>query len=143
MLVARSQQVLNSGDADDSLVAVDKFIHATRDSGYKGTPSAVAELVDNALQAGATRVLISVEHDPAGMDGSLRLEVTDNGTGMDEPTLRQALRFGGTTRFNDRKGLGRYGMGLPNSSLSQSRRVDVCTWRSPSSALATSLDVDE
>jgi hypothetical protein len=143
MLVPRSQQNPNSGDGDDSLVAVDRFIQATRDSGYRGTPSAVAELVDNALQAGATRVLICVEHDPAGVDGSLRVEVTDNGCGMDEATVRQALRFGGTTRFNDRKGLGRYGMGLPNSSLSQSRRVDVCTWRSPAIALATSLDVDE
>src|SRR2546428_2522805 len=62
---------------------------------------------------------------------------------MDDAVWRQALRFGGSTRFNDRKGLGRYGMGLPNSSLSQARRVDVCTWHSPASAVATSLDVDE
>jgi hypothetical protein len=32
----------------------------TRDSGYKGTASAVAELVDNVLQAGATRMGVSV-----------------------------------------------------------------------------------
>src|SRR5207245_11012238 len=62
---------------------------------------------------------------------------------MDDAVLRQALRFGGSTLFGDRKGLGRYGMGLPNSSLSQARRLDVCTWLSPSSVLATFLDVDE
>lgn len=43
-----------------SIVAVDKFIQATRDSGYKGTSSAVAELVDNSLQAGATEISVSV-----------------------------------------------------------------------------------
>ena len=128
---------------DDTLVAVDRFIEATRDSGYKGTPSAIAELVDNAIQARATSVVVSIEPDHRGSEGLLRVEVTDNGEGMDSVTLHQALRFGGSTRFNDRKGLGRYGMGLPNSSLSQARRLEVCTWRSASSAVATYLDVDE
>ena len=41
-----------------SIVALDRFIQATRDSGYRGTPSAVAELVDNALQAGAELVSV-------------------------------------------------------------------------------------
>ena len=48
---------------------------------------------------------------------------------MDAETLTEALRFGGTTSFNSRKGLGRFGMGLPNASLSQARRVDVYTWQ--------------
>ena len=43
-----------------SIVAVDAFVRATRDSGYKGTPSAVAELLDNALQAGA-RVNLEID----------------------------------------------------------------------------------
>ena len=47
------------------------------------------------------------------------------------------------TRFNDRSGLGRYGMGLPNSSLSQARRVTVYTWQSGSPAYKSYLDVDE
>jgi hypothetical protein len=49
--------------ADDySVIALDKFIQATRDSGYKGTTSAVSELADNAIQAGATRIAISVSN---------------------------------------------------------------------------------
>jgi hypothetical protein len=63
---------------------------------------------------------------------------------MDARTLRTALRFGGSSRFNDRNGLGRYGMGLPNSSLSQAKRVTVHTWRSRSGqVLRTYLDIDE
>ena len=114
-------------DYDFSIVALDKFIQATRDFGYKGTSSAVAELIDNSLQAGATEIKVTLTSD--GDDNHpITLKVIDNGSGMDMRTLRTALRFGGSTRFNDRCGLGRYGMGLPNSSLSQAQRVTVHTW---------------
>ena len=136
-----SSQVLRDPRGEDSLVAIDRFVLATRDSGYKGTASAVAELVDNALQAGGTRIVIRVEHEEGGE--GLTLSVLDNGCGMDAGTLGQALRFGGSSRFNDRRGLGRYGMGLPNSSLSQALRVDVTTWQTKHTAIASFLDVDE
>ena len=45
---------------DSSIIALDKFIQATRDSGYKGTYSAISELVDNALQASAKHVRVKV-----------------------------------------------------------------------------------
>ena len=126
-----------------SIVAADRFIQATRDSGYKSTSSAVAELVDNAIQADATRICITVCEATDGKTGAIELLLQDNGSGMDPCTLRTALRFGGTTRFDDRTGLGRYGMGLPNSSLSQARRVTVYTWRTPSKVYMSYLDVDE
>src|SRR5690606_11934391 len=86
--------------ADCSIIALDKFIQATRDSGYKGTASAISELVDNSIQAGSTRVAISIAV-TAGDDEEKAIEVSvlDNGCGMDPLTLRQALRFGGSTRF--------------------------------------------
>jgi hypothetical protein len=128
--------------SDTSLVAIDRFIQATRDSGYKGTQSAISELVDNSLQAGADSILIQIET-VADLNDDIRIRVIDNGSGMSGEILQQALRFGGTTRFNDRRGLGRYGMGLPNSSLSQARRLDVFTWRSPRYVISSFLDVDE
>jgi hypothetical protein len=116
-----------------SIIALDKFILATRDSGYKGTASAISELVDNSIQAGARRIAISVTAAKScDEDKAIEISVIDNGCGMDPFTLRQALRFGGSTRFGDRSGLGRYGMGLPNASLSQARRVTVFTWQLPS-----------
>jgi Histidine kinase-, DNA gyrase B-, and HSP90-like ATPase len=123
------------------LVATRNFIQATRDSGYKSTSSALAELVDNSLEANASCVEIRIET-PDG--GELRsISVSDNGIGMPPPTLQLALQFGGSTRFNSRRGFGRYGMGLPNSSLSQARRVDVYSWQNPNSIWSTYLDVDE
>lgn len=133
-----------STEQDFSIIAVDKFIRATRDSGYKGTPSAVAELIDNALQAHATKISVTLSLEAEPTDHPVVLTVVDNGTGMDSSTLRLALRFGGSTRFNDRRGLGRYGMGLPNSSLSQAKRVTVHSWTSGNGdVLQAYLDIDE
>jgi Histidine kinase-, DNA gyrase B-, and HSP90-like ATPase len=126
-----------SSEIDCSIIALDKFIQATRDSGYKGTASAMSELVDNSIQAAATRIEITLTGASAEVGDSIEISIVDNGCGMDPFTLRQALRFGGSTRFGDRSGLGRYGMGLPNASLSQARRVTVYTWQSPSAPART------
>lgn len=142
--LAKARQRKRKGsNGEFSIVAVDRFIQATRDSGYKSTSSAVAELVDNAIQARATRIRITVSQASDGDPGAIEVVVQDNGTGMDPFTLRTALRFGGSTRFDDRTGLGRYGMGLPNSSLSQARRVTVYTWQTPGKVYMSYLDVDE
>lgn len=127
----------------NSIVALDKFILSTRDSGYKSTSSAVAELIDNALQAGAKNIRISIQASDAMSGSDVRIQIADDGIGMDRHTLIQAMRFGGSGRYNDRSSLGRFGMGLPNASLGQARRVSVYTWQSTASVLTTYLDVDE
>lgn len=128
--------------ADNSIIALDKFIQSTRDSGYKNTASAISELVDNAIQASAQNISVLIQSNDSE-DSGIRVAVVDDGTGMDRRTLIQAMRFGGTSRFNSREGLGRFGMGLPNSSLSQARRVVVYSWQKSSAPQCTYLDVEE
>ncbi len=130
------------------LVADHQFILATRDTGYRGVANAVAELIDNSIQAGASDVRVFVREGPGkkarvAAESDVAIAVLDNGEGMNRDTLWTALQFGGTERFGNRQGLGRFGMGLPNSSVSQSRRVELYTWRSRGSVLFTYLDVDE
>lgn len=126
-----------------TLVNFQNFIVATRDSGYKSTASALAELVDNAIEAAATKVEIQIdkllEHDGEQYE----VLIIDNGKAMTEKELNLALQFGGSSRFNSRNQLGRYGMGLPNSSLSQCRRVEVITWKKKDTFISNYLDVDE
>lgn len=129
--------------SSNSIVALDKFIMSTRDSGYKSTSSAIAELIDNALQASARVIRISIQASDAMSGTDTRIQIADDGAGMDKLTLVQAMRFGGSGRYNDRSGLGRFGMGLPNASLGQAKRVSVYTWQSATSVLTTYLDVDE
>jgi len=134
-----------------SIVRQDRFIQATRDSGYKGTDSALSELIDNSIQAQASSVAIEFLGIEAEMDGPGRPKmprvtevlIADNGRGMDAETLRRALRFGDSSRFDDRSGLGRFGMGLPNASVSQCRRVEVYSWRRGSKPVHTYIDVDQ
>ena len=128
---------------DYRIVAVEQFVEATRDSGYKDFAAALAEIVDNALEAGATEISIELVEHAIALERALTVTVLDNGKGMTPSVLRMALQFGGSTRFNSRAGIGRYGMGLPNSSLSQTRRADVYTWRSPGVVWWSYLDANE
>jgi len=126
-----------------TLVNFQNFIVATRDSGYKSTASALAELVDNAIEAAATKVEIQIYKLSEHEREQYEVLIIDNGKGMTEKELNLALQFGGSSRFNSRNQLGRYGMGLPNSSLSQCRRVEVTTWKKKDEFVSNYLDVDE
>jgi hypothetical protein len=124
------------------IVAIHHFIEATRDTGYKSTGSALAELIDNAFEASATHVEVTVESGISAGAGIV-VRVTDDGEGMTPDVLRIALQFGGSTRFGSRKATGRYGMGLPNGGLSQARRLQVFTWAKRQEVWMSHLDVDE
>ncbi len=124
-------------------------IKAMRDSGYRDSAHALAELIDNSIQAKATRVevlcLDKVEvvqqRNRRQVD---RIAVYDNGEGMTAETLRMALQFGNGTRLNseDQVGIGKFGMGLPNSSISQCQKVEVWSWRD-GQVNYTYLDIEE
>jgi len=124
-------------------------ITAMRDSGYKNTAYALAELIDNAIQADATMVeVMCIEKRELVSTRERRrlhkIAVLDNGMGMDSLTLRKALQFGNGTRLDDRTGIGRFGMGLPNASISQTRRVEVWSWQNGlDNALYTYIDLAE
>lgn len=138
-------------DEKYTIVQEDHFIQATRDSGYKSTASAISELADNAFQAGANTFTVKFKcetetYSGRGRPQSKRVKEViciDDGSGMSPDVLRNALRFGGTTRFNDRQGPGRFGMGLPNSPISQCARVEVFTWQKPGKVYMCYIDVDE
>lgn len=134
---------------DASFIPPDLAIQAMRDNGYKNTAYALAELIDNSVQANAKSIeIICIEEVQQIRERQRkrlsRIAVLDDGDGMSGPVLRKALQFGNGTRLNDRSGIGRFGMGLPNASISQAARVDVWTWQNgPDNALHSFLDVDE
>ena len=137
-------------DLFDSYIIPSRLaITSMRDSGYKNTAYALAELIDNAQQAGAAviELLCLQKHERILQRERARLSkiaVLDNGGGMDYATLRIALQFGNGSHLQDRSGIGRFGMGLPNASISQAGRVDVWSWQNgPDNALHTYLDVSE
>lgn len=124
-----------------SIIPPHLSIKAMRSSGYKDTAYALAELIDNSIQAGEgldRRVEVEVICiDRSGYETGTgrrqldRIAVYDNASGMTAETLRSALQFGVGTHLDtaNQHGIGKFGMGLPNSSISQCRRVDVWSWR--------------
>jgi hypothetical protein len=119
-------------------------VKSMRDNGYKNTSYALAELIDNSYQAiervqgldethvGLIQVIVVEGQENAGQRNRQRpqyIAVFDNGCGMTAHDLRRALQFGNGSHLNDREGIGRFGMGLPNSSVSQCRRADVWSWK--------------
>lgn len=131
------------------IVPTHLIVNSLRDSGYKNAAYAIAELMDNAIQAGAASVelLCGERVEPIRQRSRSRinqLAVLDNGCGMDADVLQMALQFGNGTRLNDYSGIGRFGMGLPSSSISQARRVDVWSWQAgPENAIYTYIDIGE
>lgn len=127
-------------------------VTAMRDNGYKNAAYAIAELMDNSIQAGATSVDLICADAEIALDRRTRrrlhrVAVLDNGRGMDEKTLQIALQFGNGTRLDmgpTDTGMGKFGMGLPSASISQCQRVEVWSWQNGvQSALYSYLDLNE
>lgn len=114
-----------------------RLTNSLRDIGYS-FESAVADLIDNSITAGASAIDIRIVF--SGRESAVT--ITDNGIGMDENQVNEAMRFGSRKEY-DRGDLGRYGLGLKTASLSQCKRVEVVTRATGESAfLGRTLDLD-
>lgn len=112
--------------AKADLIQVDQALESWRDAGYD-LPAAIGELVDNSIQASAQRICIETfrvpsEHKKASIGA---IAVSDNGIGIDERYLASTLTMGFSTRYGQRDGMGRFGVGSKMAALSQARRVDI------------------
>lgn len=123
------------------LMVGDAFVRGMRDIGYKSTSFAMAELIDNAVQAAASKVDVVF-----GFDGGAKptkLAVIDNGHGMEPQMVRASLIWGAGTRAENRSGFGKYGYGLPSASVSQCHRVTVYSKVPGGQWYSAYLDIDE
>jgi hypothetical protein len=96
-----------------SIPSAARLISSMRDLGYEFS-DAVAEIVDNSIQAGANVIQVNLQFD--GYESYLT--VLDNGVGMTPAEIREAMRFG-SMRDYEQDDLGKFGLGLKTSSLSQ------------------------
>lgn len=113
-----------------------RLTDSLRDIGYD-FPTAVADVVDNSVAAGANRVEIDIVFD--GSDSWVM--IADDGEGMSANGLLEALRYG-SRRDYGRGDLGRYGLGLKTASLSQCRSLTVVSRRRAATARIVSRMID-
>ena len=89
---------------------------------HAGLKTAVADIVDNAISHDATSIAITFGRPD---DGHGRwMSIVDNGCGMDEAGLAEAMRIGSAAKY-DEASLGKYGFGLKGASWSQSPAFTV------------------
>ncbi len=112
------------------------LIESMRSLGYS-FPAAIADLVDNSISAHATD--IEIYSDPSSEPF---LIILDNGQGMDEQELYEAMRYGSTNPLDERSedDLGRFGLGLKSASLSQCRKFVVVSKKGETHAYSWDLD---
>lgn len=107
-----------------------RLIEGLRDTGYDFN-TALADIVDNSVDAGATKIDIKINMDP---DGDIIVTVADNGCGMNESTLLDGMTYGAQGRVNPKR-LGKFGMGLKTASTAFCRKLSVITRNSSESDL--------
>jgi len=98
------------------------MVESIRSLGYD-LGIAIADIIDNSISADADKIWIIYEW--RGKDSYI--SISDNGHGMTEDELFEAMRLGSLSPTEDRKDddLGRFGLGLKTASFSQCRGLSV------------------
>lgn len=117
-----------SMDSKNNLISLPPLpsvlIESLRNIGYT-METALADIIDNSITAQASKVSVQFEW----CNGDPWIATIDDGYGMSKETLLQAMRFGSNSPFRERDidDLGRFGLGMKTASISQCRKVTVCS----------------
>lgn len=121
--------------APDSRLPILKFVSnppeaaalmtSARSFGNYDLAGAIADLIDNSINAKATRVWIRCLYE----DGAPIVSVADDGLGMTPEQLIEAMRPASTDPRKERSpdDLGRFGWGMKSASFSQCTKLTVLT----------------
>jgi hypothetical protein len=124
-----------------------KLSESLRSSGYNNY-RAIEDILDNSFDAGTKEIAIEIKPTPGPRGGKGRIDydsvilIKDKGSGMDEPTLFEGLRYGSDTPHNSEMDKGKFGMGLNTASTSICRRCVVLTRKRGGRLLCGVLDLD-
>jgi len=125
-----------------NIIQIDTALESMRDSGFDLT-AAAGEPIDNSIQANAS--LIRVHTTYTDKKREIReIAFADNGVGIPPDIIARVLSMGFSSRYGQRNGLGRFGVGMKLAGLSLGRRIDVYTKQRDSDTLWHAyIDLDE
>lgn len=107
-----------------------RVIDGLRDTGYQFN-TAVADVVDNSVAAEATEIAIFLKQD---FRGRITLRIFDDGVGMSEGELDNAMTYGSKAR-KSKASLGKFGLGLKTASTAFCQRLTVVSRNTPDAPL--------
>jgi HSP90 family molecular chaperone len=107
--------------------------------GY-GSFDAVMDLIDNSIDAKASAVSVQIKELGKGQHRHRHLPTTARA--WTRRRLAEALRLGSHTKHDEKKDLGKYGMGLVTASISVARRVTMLTRQEGKQAFEADFNLD-
>ena len=113
------------------------LMNSLRSIGYQ-FKTALADIIDNSISASASNIYI---YSPINEE-DMFIAVLDDGCGMNDEELFNAMRYGSDRDFYGDKDLGRFGLGLKSASLSQCRILTVVS-KKDEAISAYRWDLDE
>lgn len=127
-----------------SPVHVGRALESLRNSNFD-TVSAMGEVIDNSIEANATNIQIKIKKISVrkGREDFTEVAFYDDGDGMDVDTLGRCLQLGFSKRYNNRKGIGRFGVGMTLGAITQCTRIEVYSKPRGGNWNSTYLDLQE
>ena len=113
-----------------------RTMEALRELGYDSY-SSILDILDNCVDAHAAKIDIEIGE----QKGDIVITIDDDGTGMDEETLSEALRLGSDTE-RESGDLGKFGMGLVTASIGLSQSVEVLAKEADGTLLHGGFDLE-
>ena len=115
-------------------------LNSLRDSDFDAY-SAYGEVIDNSIQAEAKNVNLRFDKDGNGT--ILNLFFGDDGTGMPKEVLHKCMQLGYSTRYNERTGIGRFGVGSKLAAINQCKRLEMYSKTKEGEWFFCYIDLDE
>lgn len=124
-------------NTESGIPNVRKFMNEVFRGSTYTVETALADLVDNSIEAKAQKIDILLDI------SANYVAIMDNGVGMSDDTHRESMKIAAETREYEGGSLGKFGTGMKAASLSQARRLVVATRESGKARITVrALDID-
>ena len=124
-------------------IVVGAALKSMRNHGFD-MQTAICEVIDNSLQANSKNIKIKIKYsDESTRKKNRPVEIAfgDDGDGMDSQRLQYCLKLGYSGRYDDRNGIGRFGVGMTYAAISLCQKIDVYSRERQGNWQYTSLDI--
>jgi hypothetical protein len=122
-----SEETIFEFENDEVEMDASRVCDAIAKIGYSPA-AALMDIIDNSVTAGATEVVVEIETDPdktfAAKNNVVSYRVIDNGKGMSQEEIKNALKLGSEAKYGDNS-LSKYGMGLKSAGFSVGTRIQI------------------